>query len=197
MWYRFSRREDDYCIECSEDGVTFRQMRICHMHGGKGKIRFGIYACSPEESSFQAAFSKMQIMECQWKAHNGQQPDGNDWTYILEEKELSIAVNIYYRGTDGSARRFAEEMESSGTADAIRREEGNIKYDYFFPMADPETVLLIDCWEDQNALDRHHASPMMEKIMQLREKYDLHMEVERHVPDGNGMPESDRQFVRK
>jgi quinol monooxygenase YgiN len=83
----------------------------------------------------------------------------------LEEKELSIAVNIYYRGTDGSARRFAEEMESSGTADAIRREEGNIKYDYFFPMADPEAVLLIDCWEDQNALDRHHASPMMEKII--------------------------------
>ena len=78
MWYRFSRREDDYCIECSEDGVTFRQMRICHMHGGKGKIRFGIYACSPEESSFQAAFSKVQIMECQWKAHDGQQPDGNE-----------------------------------------------------------------------------------------------------------------------
>ncbi len=78
---------------------------------------------------------------------------------------MSIAVNIYYRGTDGSARRFAEEMESSGTADAIRREEGNIKYDYFFPMADPEAVLLIDCWEDQNALDRHHASPMMEKII--------------------------------
>lgn len=110
---------------------------------------------------------------------------------------MSIAVNIYYRGTDGSAGRFAEEMESSGTADAIRREEGNIKYDYFFPMADPETVLLIDCWEDQNAIDRHHASPMMEKIMQLREKYDLHMEVERYVSDGNGMPESDRQFIRE
>lgn len=75
MWYRFSRREDDYCIECSEDGVTFRQMRICHMQKGKGKIRFGIYACSPEESSFLAVFSKMQIMECQWEAHNGQQPD--------------------------------------------------------------------------------------------------------------------------
>ena len=66
---------------------------------------------------------------------------------------MSIAVNIYYRGTKGNARKFAEEMESSGTADAIRREEGNIKYDYFFPMADPETVLLIDCWENQNALD--------------------------------------------
>ena len=78
MWYRFSRREDDYCIECSEDGATFRQMRICHMHKGKGKIRFGIYACSPEESSFQAVFSKMQLMECQWEAHDGQQPDGNE-----------------------------------------------------------------------------------------------------------------------
>lgn len=88
-------------------------------------------------------------------------------------------------------------MESSGTADAIRREEGNIKYDYFFPMADSETVLLIDCWEDQDALDRHHASPMMEKITQLREKYDLHMEVERYVSDRNEAPESDRQFIRR
>lgn len=75
MWYRFSRREDDYCIECSEDGITYSQMRICHMHGGKGKIRFGIYACSPEESSFKAVFSHMQLMDCQWKAHDGQQPD--------------------------------------------------------------------------------------------------------------------------
>lgn len=75
MWYRFSRREDDYCIECSTDGVTFSQMRICHMYSGKGKIRFGIYACSPEESSFRAVFSDMSILDCQWKAHNGQQPD--------------------------------------------------------------------------------------------------------------------------
>ena len=75
MWYRFSRREDDYCIECSADGITFRQMRICHMHNGKGKIRFGVYACSPEESSFKAVFSGMQILDCQWKAHDGQQPD--------------------------------------------------------------------------------------------------------------------------
>lgn len=110
---------------------------------------------------------------------------------------MSIAVNIYYRGINGNAKKFAEEMESSGTADAIRREEGNIQYDYFFPMADSETVLLIDCWEDQDALDRHHASPMMEKITQLREKYDLHMEVERYVYDRNGAPESDRRFIRE
>lgn len=75
MWYRFSRREDDYCIECSADGVTFSQMRICHMHKGNGKIRFGIYACSPEDSYFKAVFSNMQITECRWKAHDGQQPD--------------------------------------------------------------------------------------------------------------------------
>ena len=75
MWYRFSRREDDYCIECSRDGVNFSQMRICHIHKGGGKIQFGIYACSPEESSFKAMFSDMQLLECQWKAHDGQQPD--------------------------------------------------------------------------------------------------------------------------
>ena len=75
MWYRFSRREDDYRIECSQDGVVFSQMRICHMHKGKGKIRFGIYACSPEDSSCRAVFTDLRLTECQWKAHDGQQPD--------------------------------------------------------------------------------------------------------------------------
>ena len=75
MWYRFSRREDDFCIECSNNGIDFSQMRICHMSAGAEKIRFGIYACSPEESSFTAVFSNMKITECMWKAHDGQQPD--------------------------------------------------------------------------------------------------------------------------
>ena len=75
MWYRLSRREDDYCIECSKDGIHFEQMRVCHLHEGNGRIQFGIYACSPEKSSFKAVFSNMELMECQWKADNGQQPD--------------------------------------------------------------------------------------------------------------------------
>ena len=75
MWYRLSRREDDYCIECSEDGVRFKQMRVCHLHRGAGRIRFGIYACSPENSSFKAVFTHFRLTECQWKAHDGQQPD--------------------------------------------------------------------------------------------------------------------------
>ena len=69
------RREDDFCIECSEDGITFRQMRICHLWQGGGRIRFGVYACSPEDSSFRATFTQLQLTECQWKAHDGQQPD--------------------------------------------------------------------------------------------------------------------------
>ena len=73
MWYRFSRREDDYCIECSEDGRHFSQMRICHMHKGGGTVRFGIYACSPGDSSFQAVFSDMALTECKWLAHDAGQ----------------------------------------------------------------------------------------------------------------------------
>lgn len=75
MWYRFSRREDDFCIENSLDGVTFHQMRICHMAKAQGKIRFGVYACSPEDSSFTAHFSNFALLDCQWAAHDGQQPD--------------------------------------------------------------------------------------------------------------------------
>ncbi|MBQ9889725.1 MAG: DUF1349 domain-containing protein [Bacteroidales bacterium] len=75
MWYRLSRREDDFCIECSTDGINFSQMRVCHMYAATDAIRFGIYACSPEESSFTAVFTDMKITECAWKAHDGQQPD--------------------------------------------------------------------------------------------------------------------------
>ena len=75
MWYRLSRREDDYCIECSTDGKNFSQMRVCHMWEGGGTIRFGVYACSPEDSTFKAIFTDMRLTECAWKAHDGQQPD--------------------------------------------------------------------------------------------------------------------------
>ncbi len=96
---------------------------------------------------------------------------------------MSITVNLYYTGENGAARKFAEEMEASGTADAIRAEDGNLRYDYFVPMNDPETILLIDSWRNQEALDIHHASPMMAAIAALRDKYDLHMRVERFVSD--------------
>ena len=109
---------------------------------------------------------------------------------------MSISVNIYYSGKNGNARKFAEEMESSGTADAIRNEDGNLKYEYFYPANDDETVLLIDIWKNQNAIDVHHASPMMQKISALREKYDLHMKVERYISDEAGVPDSDKKFIK-
>ena len=108
-----------------------------------------------------------------------------------------ITVNLYYTGTNGSARMFAREMESSGTAAAIRAKPGNIRYEYFFPMNDPETVLLIDTWESQAAIDAHHASPMMETIKTLREKYDLHMKVERYRMDEGGIPSTDEIYFRQ
>lgn len=75
MWYRLSRRADDFCLECSTDGVQYKQMRVCHMHEATDTVRFGIYACSPEDSSFKATFTNMKLGECKWLAHDGQQPD--------------------------------------------------------------------------------------------------------------------------
>ena len=110
---------------------------------------------------------------------------------------MAITMNLYYTGENGAARKFAEEMEATGTADEIRAEEGNVRYRYFQPLDDPETVLLIDAWRDQAALDAHHASPMMQKIAELRDKYDLHMQAERYVTDEGGMPDHDAAFLRK
>lgn len=109
---------------------------------------------------------------------------------------MAITINIYYTGTNGNAKKFAREMISSGIVNDIRAEEGNIGYEYFFPMEDEETVLLIDRWQEQRALDIHHASPMMSKISELREKYDLHMKVERYVSDDTGIPAEDKRFIR-
>ena len=107
---------------------------------------------------------------------------------------MSITINIYYTGRNGAARAFADEMIATGVVDAIRAEEGNLRYEYFCPLDDPETVLLIDSWRDQAALDVHHASPMMARIAELRDKHDLHMRVERFVSD-DAAPDGS-QFVR-
>ena len=109
---------------------------------------------------------------------------------------MSVTVNIYYSGENGNARKFAEEMTASGVVRRIRAEAGNERYEYFFPMDDAETVLLIDSWTDQHAIDLHHASPMMAEIVRLRDKYRLHMRVERYVSDGADIPAGDEKFIR-
>ena len=112
-----------------------------------------------------------------------------------QEKSMSITVNLRYTGTNGNARKFAEEMISSGTIDAIRAEEGNLRYEYYQSLDDPETILLIDSWANQEAIDKHHATPMMDTIAKLREKYDLHMTVERYTAVET--PETENRFIRK
>ena len=112
-----------------------------------------------------------------------------------EQDNMPITVNLRYTGIDGSARKFAEEMISSGTVDAIRAEEGNLKYEYYQSLDNPETILLIDSWASQEAIDAHHVSPMMKTIAALREKYDLHMTVERYTAAET--PETENQFIRK
>ncbi|MBR3969981.1 MAG: antibiotic biosynthesis monooxygenase [Ruminococcus sp.] len=109
---------------------------------------------------------------------------------------MAITVNIYYHGKNGNARKFAEEMISLGIVDEIRAEKGNIRYDYFFPIDNPDTLLLIDSWENQQALDIHHNTPMMQKIIDLRGKYDLHMTVERYVSAEPENP-ADNDFIRE
>lgn len=110
---------------------------------------------------------------------------------------MSVVMNLYYTGTNGSARGFAEEMERSGIAGLIRSEAGNLRYEYFIPLKDPETVLLIDIWRDQAAIDLHHSSPMMEKILQLRKTYGLRVSAERYVTDENGIPDADATFIER
>lgn len=107
---------------------------------------------------------------------------------------MAITVNIYYFGQNGNARKFAEEMIASGIVEEIRKEAGNLRYEYFLPLHGDDPVLLIDSWESQEALDRHHHTPMMQRIVQLREKYDLHMKVERYLSDH--IPDTDAHYIR-
>lgn len=110
---------------------------------------------------------------------------------------MVLTVNIYYKGKDGAAIAFAKEMIESGIVAEIRSKEGNLKYDYFLPLEDKETLLLIDQWANQEALDLHHQSATMQKILDLRQKYDLIMEVERYIEDESGIPEGDEQFIAR
>lgn len=108
---------------------------------------------------------------------------------------MSFTINIYYKGENGSAKKFANEMISSGIVEEIRSKKGNLRYEYFEPLDDKETILLIDSWENQDALDKHHKSDTMNKIMELRNRYDLHMKVEKYILDDSN--NQDEKYIRK
>ena len=110
---------------------------------------------------------------------------------------MAITMNLYYTGENGSALSFVKEMMESGTVEKIRKEKGNLRYEYFQMLSDPETILLIDSWESQEALDEHHRSPMMGRIMELRDKYNLHMRAERYVSDDAGISDADKKFIKE
>ena len=107
---------------------------------------------------------------------------------------MAFTINIYYTGSNGSEKKIAEEMISSGIVDEIRSKKGNLRYEYFSPLNDNETILLIDSWENQEALDEHHKSETMNKIMELRNKYDLHMKVERYILEQNN--DKDKKYIK-
>ena len=108
-----------------------------------------------------------------------------------------ITMHLYYTGPEGNARAFALEMEQSGIANRIRQQTGNSRYQYFLPLDDSQSILLIDSWTDQTALDIHHASPMMQEILTLRNKYQLTVTAERYTSDQHGIPEQDRDFIER
>ena len=113
---------------------------------------------------------------------------------------MAITINLRYTGKKGAAQAFAREMISSGTVEKIRAEKGNLRYEYYLPFEETtddknDTILLIDSWENQQAINLHHATPMMKTIAELREKYDPHMTIERFFPDDN-IPEQDKGFIR-
>ncbi|MDD6286274.1 putative quinol monooxygenase [Candidatus Methanosphaera massiliense] len=110
---------------------------------------------------------------------------------------MSITMNLYYTGSGENAVKFAKEMISSGTVDKIRSNSGNLRYEYFTSINNPETVLLIDSWKNQSALDKHHSSETMGTILKLRDKYDLTVTAERYVSDDTGIPKKDQKFLDK
>ncbi len=109
---------------------------------------------------------------------------------------MNITFNIYHKAENGNEKKFAREMVESGIIDEIKAKKGNLRYDYFIPLNDDTTILLIDSWENQEALDEHHNSETMKKIMELRDKYDLHMKIEKYIKDGSNM-ESNGKFIRE
>ena len=108
---------------------------------------------------------------------------------------MTLTMQVYYTGKNGSALQFAKEMEDCGIADKIRATHGNLAYTYYQSLSDPETVLLVDTWLNQEALDLHHASPRMQEILKMREKYQLTVRAERYLSDQAGIPEQDKKFA--
>ncbi|AGZ47123.1 antibiotic biosynthesis monooxygenase [Streptococcus pneumoniae] len=109
--------------------------------------------------------------------------------------KMTLTIHVYYKDDGDSAIKFAREMLDSGLVEEIRNQKGNLKYEYFLPIEKEGTILLIDQWINQETLDKHYQSKTMQKILDLRKKYHLQMQVERYIEDDSGMPESDKSFI--
>lgn len=109
---------------------------------------------------------------------------------------MVITINIYYTGTEDNLRLFINEMINNGIVDRIRKQPGNLKYEYFIPFEEEGKILLMDQWSSQQALDAHHQSPMMQEIIELRNKYELEMEVERFANDNISITSNDRKYIK-
>lgn len=105
---------------------------------------------------------------------------------------MTLTINILYKGKD--SKKFAKEMTEKGIVDRIRAQKGNIRYEYYQSLERDDEILLLDIWENQEALDIHHQSPMMGEIMKLREKYDVKMEVHKYQEIKGS---NDDKYIRK
>ena len=194
-WYQI---EGQAPVSMNPGDAVVIPANVKHWHGAKKNSWFSHIAFEAPGESTSNEWLEPVSDEAYAAIHETDAPAKVTALKSSEEPKAdkSITVNIRYTGKNGAARKFAEEMVASGTVAKIRAEKGNLRYEYHIPMDDPETVLLIDAWENQAAIDAHHATPMMKTIAALRDKYDLKMTVERYAPD-NAMPKSDEKFIRK
>ena len=109
---------------------------------------------------------------------------------------MAITVNFVLQRHSGARAHLPRRWSRRARPIASAQRKATLATGTFQPLDDPETIMLIDSWRDQAALDAHHASPMMATIAELREKYDLHMRVERFVTDAAGVPSQDAAFIR-
>jgi len=98
---------------------------------------------------------------------------------IKENKKEMLLLNVTYTVKDGKREEFYNQLCEKEIIKKSRNEEGNIKYDYYFPVENANDILLLEIWTNVKAQQIHSETPHFHELQEIKKEYILNVKIEK------------------
>lgn len=85
--------------------------------------------------------------------------------------ENTLTLYVRYLAKPGCRETFLRQLTTHGVIDAIRREDGCLRYDYFLSVQNADEILLVEQWESGEKQQVHLRTAHMDRLRELKAQY--------------------------